>query len=212
MRVLLADEHQMFREGLAAWLEARDVEVVGHASDGRMALRLSRDLTPDVVVLDAALRGLNGIETTRLLLADRPSVHVVALCARSDRRLVHALLSVGARGYVLKSSPAAELLRALRAVVKRRRFLDEEITDVVLQDYLGGHAGTLGESGEELAPREREVLQLLAEGKSSSEIATLLDVATPTIATHRRNIMRKLDLHTVAELTKYAVREGLTSL
>lgn len=211
MRVLLVDDHRIVREGLRAILE-RDAwcTVVGEAGSGREAVRLARTLKPDVVVMDVAMSDLNGIEATRQILASAPHTRVVALSSHSDRRYVKAILGAGACAYVLKASAYDELRRAVEAAAHGKKYLCADITDVVIESALAEGGG--GSAYERLAPREIEVLQLLAEGLTSSQIAVRLCVATTTVETHRRNLMRKLDLHSVAELTKYAVREGVSDL
>lgn len=212
MRILLADDHRILRQGLRALMEREpDLDVVGEAEDGRQALRLAVRIQPDIVVMDIGMRGLNGLEATRQIAHDCPGVRVVALSTYSDKRYVLAMLEAGARGYVLKSAAGEELVRALREVGRGRRFLSPDVTDAVVQSYLEGCAGS-SSGGSGLTPREREVLQLVAEGKTTRQIAELLCVSLKTIETHRYQIMQKLDLHSVAELTRYAVREGLTFL
>jgi two-component system NarL family response regulator len=209
--VLLVDDHRIMREGLRAILE-RDAwcTVVGEAGSGREAVRLARTLKPDVVVMDVAMSDLNGIEATRQILASSPHARVVALSSHGDRRYVKAILGAGACGYVLKANAFDELRRAVEAAAHGKKYLCADVTDAVIETALA--KGAKGSAYERLAPRELEVLQLLAEGFTSSQIAERLCVATTTVETHRRNLMRKLDLHSVAELTKYAVREGVTAL
>lgn len=211
MRVLLVDDHRMVREGLRAILE-RDAScsVVGEASSGREAVQLAQTLKPDVIVMDVAMSDLNGIEATRQILTETPGARVVALSSHSDRRYVKAILGAGASAYVLKANAYDELLRAVEAAARGKKYLCADVTDYVIDRALG--VGSEGSVFELLGPRELEVLQLLAEGRTSSEIAARLRIATSTAETHRRNLMRKLNLHSVAELTKYAVREGVTSL
>jgi two-component system NarL family response regulator len=211
LRILLVDDHRMMRDGLRSILEkVDDYSVVGEAGSGREAVRLARKLSPDVVVMDVAMSGMNGIEATREIRADAPATQVVALSSYSDRRYVTAILGAGACAYVLKADAYGELQRAVEAAAQGMKYLCSGITAEVIESAL--QKGTNGSVYELLAPREREVLQLLAEGLTSSEMAKRLSVATSTIETHRRNIMRKLDVHNVAELTKYAISEGLTSL
>ncbi len=210
-RVLLVDDHQLMREALRSILEREsDVEVVGDAADGEQAVQEALRLRPDLILMDVAMRELNGIEATRRIHASLPSTRILALSSYADRRYVSAILRAGACGYVLKNNAYDELRRAVQAVAAGKTYLCAEVAEDVVE--------TLRRSPEQVtvyervAPREREVLQLLAEGMSSPEIAQSLGVSTSTVETHRRNLMRKLDLHSVAELTKYAVREGLTTL
>jgi len=210
-RILLVDDHRLLRESLRSILESdAEFSVIGEADSGREAVRLARELQPDVVVMDVAMRDMNGIEATRQICAEGSAIKVVALSSHSDRRYVHAILDAGASGYVLKANAYDDLRRSFEAVLLGRKYLCAEVTgDVVDAARQAPHEASVHEV---LGPREREVLQLLAEGHTSSEIAVHLSVATSTVETHRRNLMRKLGLHNVAELTKYAVREGLTSL
>lgn len=210
LRVVLVDDHELVRQGLRSILEREsDVEVVGEAASGRAALELARTLAPDLVVMDVAMRDQNGIEATRQIRAACPNVKVLALSSHADARYVTAMLDAGACGYVLKANAYDDLRRALDAARRGRSYLCAEVTGAVVGATLrGSPAAARGH----LSAREREVLQLLAEGLSSPQISERLFVATSTVETHRRNIMRKLDIHSVADLTKYAIREGLTTL
>jgi DNA-binding NarL/FixJ family response regulator len=210
-RILLVDDHQLMREGLRSILEKdATFSVVGEASSGREAVRLAEKLRPDVVVMDVAMSDLNGIEATRQIRAVVPDTTVVALSSHSDRRYVKAMLDAGASSYVLKANAYDQLKRGVDAARKGLKYLCAEVTSQIIDSAL--EEGTAGSVYEILGAREREVLQLLAEGLTSSQIAERLHVSTSTVETHRRNIMRKLDVHNVAELTKYAIREGLTPL
>jgi len=211
-RILIVDDHEMMRDGLRAVLEKEPgFHVVGEAASGREAVQQAADLGPDVVIMDVAMQDLNGVEATRQIKAQNGRIQVVALSSHSDRRYVTAILRAGAAGYVLKGNAYDQLRQAVRAVRAGRSFLCEEVAGAIVEtirrpEHTGGSAFDI------LGPREREVLQLLAEGATSGEIAERLHVATSTVETHRRNVMRKLDLHSVAALTKYAIREGITSL
>jgi DNA-binding NarL/FixJ family response regulator len=210
-RILLVDDHRLLRESLRSILENdAELSVIGEAESGREAVRLARELQPDVVVMDVAMRDMNGIEATRQICAASTSIKVVALSSHSDRRYVQAILDAGASGYVLKANAYDDLRRAFEAVLHGRKYLCAEVTDGVVEAARRAPRGA--SAYEILGPREREVLQLLAEGHTSSEIAARLSVATSTVETHRRNLMQKLDLHNVAELTRFAIREGLTPL
>jgi DNA-binding NarL/FixJ family response regulator len=209
----LVDDHAIIREGLRSLLEKQtDVEVVADTDDGRKALELVRDLSPDIVIMDVTMPRLGGIEATRQITGGFPDVKVIALSIHSKRRFVADMLSAGASGYILKECLFDELVAAIRAVAAGGRYLSPRITDVVVDDYVKRLSSGSDSPLASLTSREREVLQLVAEGKSTKEIALELHVSTKTIEANRRAIMEKLDMHSVAELTKYAVREGLTAL
>jgi len=230
MKVLLADDHRIVREGLRSLLEAQDdMHVVGEADNGRMALEMAAEHEPDVVVMDVAMPQLNGIEATRRLMNDQPDTKVVALSMHSDRRYVAEALKAGATAYLLKDGAFDELVTAIRAVIADKVYLSPRVAGVVVDDYVRRLPGDRGADGDasgrgagsgydpsnafqKLTAREREVLQLMAEGYATKEIATRLHVSVKTVETHRRQLMEKLQLYSVAEVTKYAIREGLTSL
>lgn len=217
IRVLIVDDHQIVRDGLRSMLgKQMDIDVVGEAENGREALVRARELSPDVVVMDIGMRELNGIDATRQLLADSPRIKVVALSMHSDRRYVSEMLAAGASGYLLKDSAFDELTQAIRTVSEGRTFLSQGVAGVVLEDYVRRVSGTADEAptqtGRALSSREREVLQLIAEGASTKEIAARLHLSVKTVETHRRQIMDKLGIFNIAGLIKYAVREGLASL
>lgn len=211
LRILLADDHQIFREALRSLLEGeKDIEVVAETGDGTEISRLARDLAVDIVCMDISMPGMNGIDATRRLMGSLPGVKVIALSAHPDHQYVKEMIRAGAVGYVTKAEAGMELLRAIRTVVRNRVYLCPDVMDAI--------SGTLCDGGtdaprsiNQLGPRERQVLQLVAEGYSSVEIATRLFIASSTVEVHRRNIMRKLDLHNVANLTRYSIRAGLVS-
>ena len=213
IKVLLVDDHAIIREGLRARLEKEPkMEVVADTDNGRKARDLVRELSPDVVIMDITMPGLNGIEATRQITAESPYVKVIALSIHSKRRYVADMLSAGAAGYILKECLFDELVQAIRAVVAGGQYLSPRITDVVVSDYVKRLSVAPDSPIATLTSREREVLQLVAEGKPTKQIALALHVSTKTIEANRRQIMEKLDIHSVAELTKYAIREGLTTL
>lgn len=213
IRLVLVDDHELMRQGLRALVDGqKDVEVVGEANDGRTALALVRSLSPDVVVMDVAMKDMNGIEATRQIRAECPGVKVIGLSSHADARYVRAMLDAGACGYVLKANAYDDLLRAIEAASLGKSYLCPDVTQAIIGGSTSGSSSTTDFAARSLSPREREVLQLLAEGRTSPEIGKKLFVATTTVETHRRNIMRKLGIHSVADLTKFAIREGLTSL
>jgi DNA-binding NarL/FixJ family response regulator len=213
IRILLADDHAIILDGLASLLERNtDFKVVGRARDGMSAVRLAAELFPDVVIMDISMPGLNGIEATRRILAANPKRRVIALSMHNDGRYISEALKSGALGYLLKESAFEELIAAVRTVMKGQCYLSASIAGVVIKDYVRHLEKTESGAFSVLTPREREVLQALSEGLSTKEIACRLSVSVKTVETYRSQIMEKLDIHSVAELTKYAIREGITSL
>jgi DNA-binding NarL/FixJ family response regulator len=211
IRVMLVEDHRMLREALRAILESvADIMLVAEADNGAAALELAREFEPDVVVMNIGLEGMSGIEATRRMLAENPGVKVLGLSTFSDRRMVLQMLEAGARGYIAKSAGSEELLHGIRAVAEGQSYLYAEAAAAIVDSLR--KPSPQGRQNDLLGRREREVLQLVASGKASPQIAGELHIATSTVEVHRRNIMRKLDLHNVAELTKYAIREGLTSI
>lgn len=213
IKVLIVDDHKLVRDGLIALISDQfDIELVGEACNGREALDLVQKLSPDVVVMDIAMPDLNGIDATRSIIAENTDVKVIALSMHSDKQYVVGMLKAGALGYVLKDCAFEELTKAIRVVALNRIYLCSAVNDVVIQDYMQNISSQESSPISTLTNREREITQLLAEGKTSREIASILHVSVKTIETHRQNIMEKLNIHSVAELTKYAIREGLTSI
>jgi DNA-binding NarL/FixJ family response regulator len=213
VRILVADDHRIVREGLRHLLEKRtDFEVVAEAADGESAVRLATELSPNIAILDISMPGLNGIEATRRIVAERPGVRVLILSMHSDRRFVIESLKAGAAGYLFKDSAFDELVRAIEVVAARGVYLSPSITEMVVRDYVAQVACDGDAAFSVLSPREREVLQLMAEGRSTKAIAARLAVSVKTVEGYRQQVMEKLNLHSVAELTKYAIREGLTEL
>ena len=212
-RILLAEDHAMVREGLRSVVEEEPgLEVAGEADNGREAVRLTRELSPGVVVMDIGMPDLNGVDATRQILARSGEIKVIALSVHTDKRMVAGMLEAGASGYVPKISAARELITAIRTVEGGGVYLSPKVQAVVIQGFLGNLEEGQVEISEDLTAREREVLQLIAEGRTSKEIASELNRSIKTIQSHRQNIMDKLNLHNVASLTKYAIRAGLTPL
>jgi len=213
MKILLADNHKLFAEGLRTMLSKQPgTEIVGEANNGRMAVRLAHELSPDLVIMDIGMPELNGMDATRQIRTELPRTKVLAVSMHADRQYVAGMLSAGASGYVVKDSAFAELAQAIQVVMSGGRYLSQDVIGVVVDDYVQRLAPAPGSAIAKLSEREREVLQLMAEGHATADIATRLHVSRKTIETHRKNIMLKLELHSIAELTKFAVREGITSL
>jgi DNA-binding NarL/FixJ family response regulator len=212
-RILLADDHRILRQGLRGLLAGeKDFEVVAEAENGRAAVEMAERLVPHVVVMDIGMPDLNGIDATRQIMERVPSVRVIALSAYADRRLIAEILKAGASGYLLKESAFEELAEAIRTAAAKKVYLSPKIAAELVDDYVRMAKDPGPSVFESLSPREREVLQLIAEGHSTKEVARILKVSVKTVETHRRQLMNKLELFSVAELTRYAIREGLISL
>src|SRR3954471_17759045 len=206
IRILLADDHAVVRHGFRMILEAQpDMEIAGEAGNGREAVSLAEALKPDIVVMDVAMPELNGIEATRRLTAAVPHTRVVALSMHKDSVYVREILRAGARGYLLKDSPAGDLVSAVRSVASGESYLSPGVSNAVLDDYRKHVTNPI----DLLTSREREVLQLIAEGKTNKEIAVVLNLSVYTVDAHRGRIMEKLNLHSINELVRFAVRNGL---
>jgi two-component system, NarL family, response regulator NreC len=213
IKVLIVDDHQIIREGLRVMLEKEhDINIVGEAEDGRMAAQLARELAPDVIIMDVAMPDLNGIEATRQITAQLSGVKIIALSMHDDRRLVLNMLKAGAAGYILKDDAFKSLSKAIRTVMINKGYYSNQISDIADNKCFNSFSGVKAMDSELLSCREREVLQLVAEGNTSNQIAEKLHISAKTVETHRQQVMVKLNIKTVAELTKYAVREGLTVL
>jgi DNA-binding NarL/FixJ family response regulator len=211
-QILIADDHELLRKGLRSLLENRGFEVTGEAEDGRSAVRLAKQLRPDAVIVDVSMPGLNGIEATRQIHQDTPAVKVVVLSMRADSQAVLAALAAGASAYLLKEAAVEEVVNALCVALRGQTYLSPAIAHVVVQNSVEHWSANAGYMRHGISGREREILQLVAEGRSSKEMAASLFVSVKTIETHRKQIMNKLNLHSIAELTKYAIREGVTSI
>ena len=213
IKVILADDHQILREGLRALLAKEpDITVVGEAGNGRQSVQLARTLHPDVVVMDVAMPDMNGIDATRQIIGGISGTRVIALSMHSDKRFVKEMLRAGASGYLLKDCAMEELVLAIHAVMAKKVYLSPAISGIVADEFVRRSEDADASPFAALSPREREVLQLLAEGHGAREIAGTIGVSVKTVETHRQHIMDKLDIHSIAELTKCAVREGLTRL
>jgi DNA-binding NarL/FixJ family response regulator len=214
IRILLVDDHKILRDGICSLLkEYPDMEVVGEAADGKNALNLVKELSPDMVIMDISMPDLNGIEATRKILADYPHIKVMALSMHYDKHFVSEIFKAGASGYLLKDCAFDEMAHAIRMIIDNKTYVNSQIASLVVESLMSDsprshnkHAFSL------LTEREKEVLQLIAEGKSTKQIASNLNVSTKTIESHRRQVMGKLNIRNIADLTKYAIREGLIAI
>lgn len=212
VRIIIANHHQMLRQGLRVLLEREpDMEVVAEAEDGLETISLVRKFTPHVVIMDVKLPSLNGIDTSRQILTEHAEIKVIALSMHADRHFILNMLKAGAHGYLHTDCPFEELAQAIRFVMSHKTYLSLAVTEVVVQDYMQ-RIGPDQTGFSNLTPREREVLLLVVEGKSTKQIAELMHLSIKTAETHRQKIMHKLGMHSVADLTRFALREGLTTL
>ncbi|WP_339659630.1 response regulator transcription factor [uncultured Polaribacter sp.] len=209
IKIILVDDHKLLRDGLRNIIEQRsNMQIIGEASDGREGIKICSKLLPDVVVMDVAMPGLNGIEAAKQIHKAFPDIKIIGLSMHSTKQFIQGMFKAGAYGYLLKDGDSDELITAITTVMENKKYLSKDIN----QEFL-----TLLKSGKviekaKLSSREKEVLQLIAEGKSSKETGDILFLSPKTVDVHRNNIMKKIDLHTIPELTKYAIQEGLTSL
>jgi DNA-binding NarL/FixJ family response regulator len=213
IKIIIADDHKIIREGLCGLLEKEeDLQIIAQAQDGRETIELVKKHSPDVIIMDIGMPGLNGIEATRHIASEYPKVKIIALSMHSDKKFVKEMLKAGASGYLLKNCAFEELDKAVRIVSSGKTYLSPSIADVIVDNYVRTSSESASTVFSVLSNREREVLQLLAEGRNTKQIARDLHVSPKTIETHRSKIMQKLDIDNIADLTKYAIREGLTSL
>jgi DNA-binding NarL/FixJ family response regulator len=212
LQLLLADDHEIVRQGLRAMLDSqRDCKVIGEASDGRQAVAMTKELNPDVVILDIAMPSLNGLEATRQILKFRPQTKVLVLTMHESDTVIREVLDAGARGYILKTDAGRDLVSAVDSLRRNKTFFTSRVSQMILDGFLKGNTRQQDTPapGARLTPRQREIVQLLAEGKSSKEVAVALNLSVKTAETHRANIMRKLDCHSVSEVVRYAIRNKI---
>ena len=212
-KILIADDHQIIRDGLSSLLAKVDhLEVVSLASNGREAVNMAQEKNPDLIIMDIGMPDLNGIDATKKLVEIMPEVKIIALSMKTEKQFISQMFQAGAAGYLLKECAFEELTQAIDTVMEGKTFVSPSITGTLVDDYVENLNDQIKNKENILSPREREVLQLLAEGNSTKEAAYNLSVSVKTIETHRRQIMNKLNIHSIAELTKYALKEGMISL
>ncbi|MBD3289150.1 response regulator [candidate division KSB1 bacterium] len=212
-KILLADDHQIMRSGLRSLLEKKsDMEVVAEASNGKETIELTKELNPDIVILDISMPELNGVEAARQIKKIDPDIKIVILSVHSDKRFVREMLKIGVDGYLLKDNAFQDLMNAIDTISVDKRYLCPSITEGLIDEYVHHDAEDTDSIFASLSDRERQVLQLVVEGKSTKQIAADISVSVKTVETHRKNIMNKLHIDNVPELVKYAIREGLTEL
>ncbi len=214
IKVFLADDHAVVRDGMTALIEAeQDIQVVGTAGNGQQAVEQIKKIQPDIVVLDIAMPELNGIDATRKISETCPSVKVIMLSMHDSSEHIYQALKAGARGYLLKESAGKEVITAVHAVSSGRRYLSARIEEMVIEDYISNQGATPEKSPiDKLSDRERQILQLVVEGKSSTEISEILFISPKTVATYRSRLMEKLAIHDLAGLVKFAIKHGLTTI
>jgi DNA-binding NarL/FixJ family response regulator len=212
-KILLVDDHKILRDGICSLLKGYDdIEVIGEAPDGKTALQMVNELLPDLVIMDISMPDMNGIDATRRILNEHPDVKVIALSMHHDKQFVSEIFRAGASGYLIKDSAFDELDHAIRIVMNGKTYINPQIASLVVESLISQSSMPSSQSFSLLTEREREVLQLIAEGRSTKQIAYDLHVSSKTVESHRRQVMGKLNVRSVAELTKFAIREGLTSI
>lgn len=212
IKIVIADDHQLFREGIAKLLSnAPEIEVVAQAENGEEAVEKVRDYSPDMILMDIGMPKLNGIEATRLIAIEFPEVKILVLSMHTEKEYIKDILDAGASGYLLKMCTYTQLIEGIKSVAEGRKYLSEQVTEIVLKDYLAKEEGNLDPKAA-LSKRELEILKLFAEGKSSREISESLFISIKTVGTHKQHILKKLKLKTNADMVKYALKQGLISL
>ena len=213
INILLADDHKLLIDGLRSLLDKQaEIQIVGVAKDGLETVTLAQECKPDIILLDISMPRLNGLDAAAKILRETPGIKIIFLSMHADRRYIQEAIRIGARGYILKESAANEVIEAIHTVQKGELYLSHAVRELVLHEYIEWIKEGDNNSYSPLSVREREVLQLLAEGKTTKDIADMLNVSVKTVESHRKQIMDKLNLHSIAELTKYAIRAGLTQL
>ncbi|MBN2615937.1 MAG: response regulator transcription factor [Bacteroidales bacterium] len=212
IKILIADDHKLFREGTITLLsENQDIEIIDQAEDGKEAIEKAKKHQPDILIIDIGMPQINGIEATRILKSEAPNIKIIALTMHSEKHFIKGMLEAGAYGYLFKNCDYDELIQAIKTVYSGKKYLSDEITEVIIHDYVGKPNDIL-ETDPILSEREMEILKLFAEGKTSREISEALFISVKTVGTHKQNILTKLELNSTADLVKYAIKKGIISL
>lgn len=212
IRIIIADDHQLFREGLANLLaESKDIEIIAQAENGIEAINKTKELDPDIIIMDIGMPVMDGVEATRQLLIELPKTKVIALSMHADKQYIKGMFDAGAAGYLFKNCAYDELIKAIRTVYSGKKYLSEKITEIMIQDYLSKEEN-ITVNNSELTDRESEILKLLAEGVSINDISDKLFVSIKTIGTHKQHILEKLNLKSTTDIVKYAIKKGIISL
>ncbi|MFA5419292.1 MAG: response regulator transcription factor [Bacteroidales bacterium] len=212
IKILIADDHQLFREGLITLLsESQDIEILAQTEDGKQTIDKAKKLNPDIIIMDIGMPLINGIEATGILRVEAPGIKVIALTMHAEKHFIKGMLEAGAYGYLFKNCAYDELIEAIHTVYSGKKYLSNDITEVIIHDYIGVEKVTHSDETQ-LSEREREILKLIAEGKSSREISDTLFISVKTVGTHKQHILEKLKLNSTADLVKYAIKKGVISL
>jgi len=212
IKILIADDHKLFREGLINLLaESPEIEVIGEAGNGKEAVKETKKLNPDIVIMDIGMPVMNGVEATEILAKELPDTKIIAISMHSDKHFIKGMLEAGASGYLLKSCTYNQLMDAINTVYSGKKYLSDKITEVIIHDYLGKEED-IQDNDPKLSERESEILKLFAEGKTSREISELLFISVKTVGTHKQHILEKLELKTTTDMVKYALKKGIISL
>jgi DNA-binding NarL/FixJ family response regulator len=212
IKILIADDHKLFREGLITLLtESSEIEIIGQAENGKQAIEKAKKLNPDILIIDIGMPVISGIEATSILKSEMPGLKIIALTMHSEKHFVKGMLEAGAYGYLFKNCAYDELMRAIKTVYSGKKYLSDEITELVIHDYIAKPQDA-GEEEPVLSEREMEILKLFAEGKSSREISETLFISVKTVGTHKQHILNKLEISSTADMVKYAIKKGIISL
>jgi two-component system, NarL family, response regulator NreC len=211
IKLLIVDDHKLFREGIISLFDSKSIEIIGEAGNGNEAVNIAKQLKPDIILMDIGMNGMNGIEATQIILDEVPETKIIGLSMYADKNYIRGMLDAGASGYILKNCSHGQLNDAIMTVAKGNKYLSDEITNIVISDYLSETHDT-GPVETVFSERETEVLKLYAEGKNTQEIAETLFISAKTVASHKQNILKKTGMRTLADMIKYAIKNGLISI